>query len=185
MPDTEPDSSSFDDEELHLVYERCQAVTDRLDLHNHSSQGLSNHRDSDSEEDIDEDDLNFIFTKYQDMMDHIDISKGHVNPSHDIPDSNDVDEDDLVFVFTKCQDMMEHIDLNHSLSEDKSANGEGDYNESSDDYVDQLSYRIPSPPPLPCHPLTLHLTSKRMQMVHLHIILSVSHYHLYSVIYLC
>ena len=56
MPDTMLDSFSFDDEKLYLVYERCQAVTNLMTTA--AGQGPSNHVNSDSREDIDEDYLN-------------------------------------------------------------------------------------------------------------------------------
>src|SRR6266702_275577 len=76
ITDVSSDSSSFDGEELHSVYERCQVVVDHLDLHLPSSQGHSNPPPnvSDSDEDVNEDDLDLVFTKCQEMMEHIELN---------------------------------------------------------------------------------------------------------------
>ncbi|KAF8431518.1 hypothetical protein L210DRAFT_3507856 [Boletus edulis BED1] len=69
-------SSFFSDEELDMVYERCQVVMDHVDLNASSSRGHSSHHDNvtDCDEGLDKEALNLAFEKCQNMMEHIDLN---------------------------------------------------------------------------------------------------------------
>ncbi|KAF8126186.1 hypothetical protein EV363DRAFT_1174676 [Boletus edulis] len=69
-------SSFFSDEELDMVYERCQVMMDHVDLNTSSSRGHGSHYNNvtDSDEGLDEEALNLVFAKCQNMMEHIDLN---------------------------------------------------------------------------------------------------------------
>jgi len=72
--------SSFDDEELDLVYKNCKDIIDHADHCQTDSQAphQRNEKDIDEEgEGFDEEGLDFVYQKCQAMMDHLDLNQSH------------------------------------------------------------------------------------------------------------